>query len=104
SPAGRLAGTPTQVWGAPGSASGEWPRPGRTRPRPVLPPDRGPRVVKQEPGSAHMRVAVVHRRDEQLLDGAGVHPPDQVEDRPGLVVGAAGPRPAERLLPDDRTG
>src|SRR4029077_17915987 len=25
-------------------------------------------------------------------------------DRPGLVVGAAGPRPAERLLPDDRTG
>src|SRR5580692_12898661 len=54
--------------------------------------------------SAHVRVAVVGRGDEQLLDGPGVDPADQVEDRAGLVVGATGPGPAERLLADDRAG
>jgi hypothetical protein len=32
----------------------------------------------------HVRVAVVGRGHEQLLDGAGGDPPDQVEDRAGL--------------------
>ena len=54
--------------------------------------------------SAHVRVAVVGRRHERLLDRARRHPAHQVEDRAGLVVGAAGPRAAERLLADDRAG
>ena len=53
-------------------------------------------------GLTHVRVAVVGRRGEQLLDRAGVHPADQVEDRTRLVVGPAGPGAAERLLPDHR--
>src|SRR5580698_5087791 len=53
---------------------------------------------------SHVRVAVVGRRDELFLDGPGVDPADQVEDRARLVVGAAGPGPAERLLADDRAG
>src|ERR1700680_3669336 len=52
--------------------------------------------------SAHVRVAVVGRGHEELLDRAGGHPPGQVEDRAGLVVGAARPRTAARLLGDPR--
>src|SRR5258708_13371408 len=51
---------------------------------------------------AHVRVAIVGRRGEQLLDGAGVDPARQVENRAGLVVRAAGPRPSEGLLTDHR--
>src|SRR5260370_22866859 len=54
--------------------------------------------------SAHVRVAVVRWRDEDLLDGPGVDPADQVEDRARLVIGAAGPGAPERLLADDRPG
>src|ERR1700679_3848414 len=65
----------------------------------------GTRSPRRHPaGSAHVRVPVVGRRDEQLLDVAGADPADQVEDRAGLVVGAAGPGTAEGLLPDDRPG
>ena len=42
--------------------------------------------------------------DECLLDDARRHPADQVVPRAGLVVGAAGPRAAEGLLPDHGTG
>ena len=52
----------------------------------------------------HVRVAVVGRRDERLLDRAGRRPAQQVQRRAGLVVGARGARPAERLLPDHRAG
>src|SRR6266487_208939 len=53
-------------------------------------PDRRPaRAVR--PSLTHMRIAVIDRRHEQFLDRAGVDPPDQVEDRARLVVGAAGP-------------
>src|SRR6266700_621161 len=52
----------------------------------------------------HVRIAIVGRRGEQLLDRAGIDPSGQVEQRTGLVVGAAGPGPAERLLTDDRAG
>src|SRR6202042_612032 len=49
--------------------------------------ERGP----ARPGRlSHVRVAVVGRRDQQFLDGPGVDPADQVEDRACLVVGAAG--------------
>src|SRR5450756_1571011 len=51
-----------------------------------------------------MRITVVGRRDERLLDRAGRDPADQVEDRAGLVVGAARPGAAERLLADHRAG
>src|SRR5215472_1608664 len=53
---------------------------------------------------AHVRVAVVDRRHQRLFDGPRVDPPDQVEDRPGLVVGTARPGAAERLLPDNSPG
>ena len=55
-------------------------------------------------GSGHVRVRVVGRRHERLLDRARRHPADQVVPRAGLVVGAAGPGAAERLLPDHRAG
>src|SRR6185437_6140538 len=54
--------------------------------------------------SAHVRVAVIGRRHEQLLDRPGVDPADQIKDRARLVVGAAGPGAAERLLADDGAG
>src|SRR5689334_11842509 len=53
---------------------------------------------------AHERVAVVGRRHERLLDRARARPPDQVPHGAGLVVRPRRPRPAERLLADDRAG
>ena len=57
-----------------------------------------------EAHSAHVGVAVVGRGDEGLLDRAGRGPAHQVGRGAGLVVGAGRPRPAERLLADDRAG
>ena len=54
--------------------------------------------------SAHVGVAVVRRRHERLLDRARRGPAQQVDRGAGLVVGAAGPAAAERLLADDRAG
>src|SRR4029450_6247540 len=42
-------------------------------------------------------------RAERFLDRARVYPANEVELRPGLVIGARRARPAERLLADDRT-
>ena len=81
-------------------------------------PGLGQRVRRRGPGagpggravtaslrrSAHVRVAVVGRRDERLLDRARRHPAQQVPDRAGLVVRARGPGPAERLLTDHGSG
>src|SRR5215469_16352439 len=53
---------------------------------------------------AHVRIAVVDRRHERLLDRPRVDPANEVEDRARLVVGPAGPRSAERLLSDDGAG
>src|SRR5262244_3102015 len=53
---------------------------------------------------AHVRIPIVGRRGEQFLDGARIDPARQVEQRTGLVVGAAGSRPAEGLLTDYRSG
>src|SRR5437868_11277169 len=50
----------------------------------------------------HVRVAVVDRRRVCLLDHAWADPADQVEERPGLVVGAGSAGAAEWLQPDDR--
>src|SRR6476619_3970512 len=47
---------------------------------------------------AHVRIAEVPRRSERFLDAARGDPAQQVQDRPRLVVGAAGPGTAERLL------
>src|SRR3954453_13210916 len=55
-------------------------------------------------GSAHVGIGVVGRRDQRLLDRPGAGPAQQVLRCAGLVVGAAGPRAAERLLTDDRAG
>src|SRR5450759_2568407 len=68
---------------------------------------RWPRAGGRAPATRrlpHVRIAVVGRRHERLLDGAGAHPAQQVELRARLVVRAAGPRAAERLLADHRTG
>ena len=54
--------------------------------------------------SAHVRVAVVRRRDQRLLDGAGRGPAHQVLRGAGLVVGAGGAAAAEGLLADDGAG
>src|SRR5690349_5053544 len=54
--------------------------------------------------SALVRVAVVGRRHEGLLDRPRRGPAQQVDRRAGLVVGAGGPTAAEGLLPDDRAG
>ena len=54
--------------------------------------------------SAHVRIAIVGWRDEQLLDRAGIHPAGQIEDRARLVVGAAGASAAERLLANHCAG
>ena len=54
--------------------------------------------------SAHVRVAVVRRRDERLLDRARRRPAQQVLRGAGLVVGARGAAAAERLLADDGAG
>src|SRR5450755_3425293 len=51
-----------------------------------------------------MWISVIDRRYEQLLDSPGINPADEIEDRARLVVGAAGPRAAEGLLADDRSG
>src|SRR5215471_15655317 len=53
---------------------------------------------------AHVWITVVGRRHERLLDRTGGDPADEVEHRAGLVVGAARPGAAERLLADDRAG
>ena len=55
-------------------------------------------------GQRLVRVAVVGRRHEGLLDRAGRRPAQQVLRGAGLVVGARGTGAAERLLPDDGTG
>src|SRR4029079_5861862 len=82
------------------------PRTGRTRsPRPATarrraaPPGGGAGSL-----GVHVGVAVVLRRHERLLDGARRGPAQQVDRGPVLVVVAAGPAAAERLLADDRTG
>src|SRR3954452_5598895 len=54
--------------------------------------------------SAHVRVAVVGRGGERLLDRAGRGPAKQVLRRARLVVGARAPPAAERLLADDGAG
>src|ERR1700744_1459402 len=64
----------------------------------------GRRGEPRRPGSAHVGVAVVGGRGEQLLDGAGADPADQVEERARLVVGAAGPGAAQPLLAGGRGG
>ena len=51
--------------------------------------------------SAHVRVPMVGRRYEGLLDRARRHPAQQVLDPAGLVVRAARAAAAERLLADD---
>src|SRR5579859_3620702 len=57
-----------------------------------------------KPVLAHVRVPVVGRRHEEFLNRTGSYPADQVEHRAGLVVGAAGPGTAERLLAYHRAG
>src|ERR1700749_1374273 len=54
--------------------------------------------------SAHVGVAVVGGRGEELLEGAGAGPAGQVEERARLVVGAPGRGAAEGLLADDGAG
>jgi len=54
--------------------------------------------------SAHVRVRVVGRRDQRLLDRAGQGPALQVLRGAGLVVGAGGSAAAEGLLADDGAG
>src|SRR5687767_6780220 len=54
--------------------------------------------------SALVRVAVVGRRDECLLDRPGRGPAQQVDRGAGLVVGAGRTTATEGLLPDDRAG
>ena len=54
--------------------------------------------------SAHVRVAVVLRRHEGLLDRARRGPAQQVDRGAGLVVGAGRAAAAEGLLPDDGAG
>src|ERR1700756_3300135 len=63
-----------------------------------------PRCPRGVAPSTHMWVTVVGGRDERLLDRPGGDPADQVEHRARLVVGAAGPRAAKRLLADHRAG
>src|SRR5680860_1233414 len=48
-----------------------------------------------------MRVAIVLRGVESLFDRPRRCPALQVRRRTGLVIGARGPRPTERLLTDD---
>src|SRR5690606_25248869 len=52
----------------------------------------------------HVRVAVVGRRRERLLDRPGADPAEQVVVEAGLVVRAARTGAAERLLRDDGAG
>src|SRR5947209_13611684 len=52
----------------------------------------------------HVRIAPVGGGHERLLDRPRRHPPRQVGHRARLVVGAAGPRAAEGLLPDHGPG
>src|ERR1700739_1914849 len=49
----------------------------------------------------HKRVSIVGRRYEIFLDCSGAHPAKQVHHRARLVIGPAGARSAEGLLPDD---
>src|SRR5437899_61140 len=52
----------------------------------------------------HEWIAVVGGRHERLLDRARAYPTDEVPQRAWLVVCAASPCAAERLLADDRAG
>src|SRR5690606_38562214 len=52
----------------------------------------------------HVRVAVVGRSVERLLDRPRAGPAHHVRHRAGLVVGSGCPAAAERLLADYRTG
>src|SRR5437660_8215766 len=52
----------------------------------------------------HERIAVIGGRRVRLLDHPRTHPPDQVEERARLVVGARRTSASERLHPDDRAG
>ena len=63
-------------------------------------------TASAEPGLRllHVRIAVVGRRRERLLDRARRDPADEVPQRARLVVGARRARAAERLLPDDGAG
>src|SRR5215217_8622976 len=63
-----------------------------------------PTRSKKPISSLHVRVVVIGRRYERLLDGPGRRPPQQVERGARLIVGARSARAAERLLPDDGAG
>src|SRR5256884_9392313 len=52
----------------------------------------------------HERIAVLGRRSVRLLDHARADPTDQVEERPGLVVGAGSAGSAEWLQTDHGAG
>src|SRR5690606_34562442 len=54
--------------------------------------------------SGHVRVGVVRRGYEVLLDHSWRDPPEQVVPGAGLVVGPACPGAPEGLLADDRAG
>src|SRR5581483_6484683 len=54
--------------------------------------------------SAHMRIPMIRRRFECLLDRSRRRPAEEVPHRSGLVVRAGGSGPAEGLLPDDCSG
>src|SRR5881628_2010245 len=52
----------------------------------------------------HERIVVLRRWREGLLDRPRAHPAHEIELRAGLVVRAARPRAAERLLSNDGAG
>src|SRR5205807_5158185 len=52
----------------------------------------------------HIWVAVVDGRRVRLFDDPRAHPADQVQERPGLVIGAGGAGASERLKAHDRAG
>src|SRR5438045_9430966 len=66
-------------------------------------PPPGPTPGAEPSSLRHERIPGVTRRHEVLFDRPGAGPADQVEHAARLVVGAAGARATERLLPDDRS-
>src|SRR2546425_3145485 len=52
---------------------------------------------------SHKRVAIIGRRYEVFLDRSRAHPTKQVHHGTRFIVGSAGARSAERLLPNDST-
>src|SRR5690348_10673064 len=51
---------------------------------------------------SHVRILVIHRRRERLLDRAWTHPANEIELGTGLVVRARAACTTEGLLTDDR--